>query len=65
MKVQKINFGTITDEDIKSYKEKVSQLDGVVFNASDVNVDKRIITIRLGNKEDDEYITPKAAAVPP
>jgi peptide deformylase len=60
MKVQKINFSSITDSDIKLYKEKISELDGVVFNASDVNIDKRIITLRLGNKEDElTLVNPK------
>jgi hypothetical protein len=53
MKVQKINESPITQDDIKAYKEAVSKLDGFVFNASDVDMDKRIITIRLGNIEDE------------
>jgi hypothetical protein len=53
MKVQKINNVKITQEDIKEYKEKISKLDGFVFNASDINMDKRIISIRLGNIEDE------------
>ena len=53
MKVQKINESSITDKDISSYKEAVSKLDGFMFTAVDVNMDKRIITIRLGNREDE------------
>jgi hypothetical protein len=53
MKVQKINQSPITQDDIKTYKESISKLEGFVFNASDVNLDKRIITIRLGNKEEE------------
>ena len=53
MKVQKINNVKITQDDIKEYKEKISKLDGFVFNASDINMDKRIISIRLGNIEDE------------
>ena len=53
MKVQKINESSITQDDIKAYKEAISKLDGFVFNASDVNMDKRIITIRLGSIEDE------------
>jgi hypothetical protein len=53
MKVQKINESTITHDDITSYKTAISKLDGFVFNASDVDMDKRIITIRLGNVEDE------------
>jgi hypothetical protein len=53
MKVQKINESTITQDDINSYKVAISKLDGFVFNAADVNMDKRIVTIRLGNVEDE------------
>ncbi len=60
MKVQKINESTITQEDISNYKNKISKLDGFVFNASDVDMDKRIITIRLGNVEDElTLVNPK------
>jgi len=60
MKVQKINESTITQDDITSYKTAISKLDGFVFNASDVDMDKRIITIRLGNVEDElTLVNPK------
>ena len=60
MKVQKINESSITQEDVNLYKNALSKLEGVVFNASDVGLDKRIITIRLGNKEDElTLINPK------
>jgi hypothetical protein len=60
MKVQKINESPITSEDISSYKEAISKLEGFMFNASDVNMDKRIITIRLGNIEDElTFVNPK------
>ena len=60
MKVQKINESSITHDDIKAYKEAVSKLEGFVFNASDVDMDKRIITIRLGNVEDElTLVNPK------
>jgi hypothetical protein len=62
MKVQKINESTITQEDVNSYKAAISKLDGFVFNASDVDIDKRIITIRLGNVEDElTLVNPKVA----
>ena len=62
MKVQKINESTITQEDVNSYKAAISKLDGFVFNASDVDIDKRIITIRLGNVEDElTLVNPKIA----
>jgi hypothetical protein len=60
MKVQKINESSITQNDIKAYKEAISKLEGFVFNASDINMDKRIITIRLGNIEDElTLVNPK------
>ena len=60
MKVQKINESPITQEDVNLYKNAISKLEGVVFNASDVKLDKRIITIRLGNKEDElTLVNPK------
>jgi hypothetical protein len=60
MKVQKINESPITQEDVVLYKDAISKLEGFVFNASDVNIDKRIITIRLGNIEDElTLVNPK------
>ena len=53
MKVQKINESPITSEDITLYKDAISNIEGYMFTASDVNIDKRIITIRLGNVEDE------------
>lgn len=53
MKVQKINESPITSEDISLYKEAISKLEGFMFTALDTNIDKRIITIRLGNIEDE------------
>jgi hypothetical protein len=43
MKVQKINESPITQEDVNLYKNAISKLEGIVFNASDVNINKRII----------------------
>jgi hypothetical protein len=60
MKVQKINEGPITSEDINFYKEAVSKLEGVVFNGADAGIDKRIITIRIGEKENElTLVNPK------
>jgi len=53
MKVQKIESSTITADDVFSYNQTTSKLEGIVFNAADVNIDKRIITVRIGNKEDE------------
>ena len=60
MKVQKINESPITQDEIVDYKNKISKLDGYMFTASDVDIDKRIITIRLGNIEDElTLVNPK------
>jgi hypothetical protein len=60
MKVQKINESSITDKDISNYKEAISKLEGFMFTAADVNIDKRIITIRLGNVDDElTLVNPK------
>jgi peptide deformylase len=60
MKVQKINQTPITDGDIAAYKESISKLEGFMFTAADVNMNKRIITIRLGNAEDElTLVNPK------
>ena len=60
MKIQKINESPISSEDINSYKEAISKLEGFMFTASDVNMDKRIVTIRLGNVEDElTLVNPK------
>lgn len=64
MKVKKIQTSTVTTDDVTLYKEKISKLEGFVFNASDVNFDKRIITIRLGNIEDElTLVNPKVLQV--
>jgi hypothetical protein len=64
MKVQKISFSSITDSDIKLYKEKTSKLDGIIFNASDIDLEKRIISVRLGNQEDElVLVNPKVLQV--
>ena len=51
MIVKKIENSVITSDDIAEYKKRISNLDGFLFTAADVNFDKRIITIRLGDKD--------------
>ena len=53
MKIKKINQAPITTDDITSYKEAIAKLEGFMFTAADVDMDKRIITIRLGSIEDE------------
>lgn len=48
MIVRKIEESSITAEDVNQYKEKISKLKGITFNGLDVGIDKRIVTIRLG-----------------
>lgn len=47
MKIKKIEQTQVTKEDIVEYTKRISALKGKYFNASDVGMDKRIITIRL------------------
>ena len=64
MKIKKINHGPISAEDVSNYKHLVSNLDGIVFSAADVSLDKRIITIRLGNKENElTLVNPKVISI--
>lgn len=53
MKVGKIEKSDITTQDIELYKERTSKLNGVAFTANDVNINKRIVSIRLGEIEDE------------
>jgi hypothetical protein len=60
MKIHKISESSITAEDIAKYKEAISKLDGYMFTALEVGMDKRIITIRLGNVDDElTLVNPK------
>lgn len=53
MKIKKIEQSEITADDIQLYKDAIKKLKGFIFTANDVNINKRIITIRLGNVEDE------------
>ena len=60
MKVKRIEESSVTEKDIKSYTESISKLNGVVFTAADVNMNKRIVTVRIGSKEDElTLVNPK------
>jgi hypothetical protein len=54
MIIKKIEQSPVTAEDIKLYKEKTSKLKGYMFTANDVNMNKRIVSLRL--TEEDELI---------
>lgn len=49
MKVKQIESSEITMDDINEYKNRTSKLKGVGFTASDVDMDKRMISIRMDN----------------
>ena len=51
MIIKKIQQSPITADDIKIYKERTSKLKGYMFTANDVNMDKRIISLRLVDDE--------------
>lgn len=59
MKIGIINDSSIQSEDIELYREKVAALKGIVFNANDVGIDKRIISVRLIGEEDLILVNPK------
>ncbi len=64
MKVQKIENSEISNEDISTYKNAIEKLEGYVFNAADVDINKRIITIRLGEKENElTLVNPKVIQI--
>ena len=48
MKVKRVEKTPVTTEELNLYKEKVSKLKGFAFNALDVNMDKRIVTLNFG-----------------
>jgi hypothetical protein len=51
MIIKKIQQSPITADDIKIYKERTSKLKGYMFTANDVDMDKRIISLRLVDDE--------------
>jgi len=50
MKVKRVERTPVTTEELNLYKEKVSKLKGFAFNALDVGIDKRIITLNFGGE---------------
>ena len=51
MIIKKIQQSPVTADDIKIYKERTSKLKGYMFTANDVDMDKRIISLRLVDDE--------------
>jgi hypothetical protein len=50
MKIKKIEYTPITQEDVIEYRNLIQNLQGNFFTANDVNMDKRIITIRINEE---------------
>ena len=53
MKVKRVENTPVTAEELNLYKEKVSKLKGFAFNALDVGMEKRIITLNFGGEYDE------------
>lgn len=53
MKVKLINKSSVTSDELNQYKDAISKLQGIAFNAMDVNMDKRIVTLRFGGEYDE------------
>ena len=61
MIVKRIEKTPVTNEELNEYKEKISKLENeYAVNASDVGMDKRIVTIKFGGEYDDlTLVNPK------
>ena len=54
MIVKRIEKTPVTNEELNEYKEKISKLENeYAVNASDVGMDKRIVTIKFGGEYDE------------
>jgi hypothetical protein len=49
MIVKTVNDSDISNDDIELYKSLTSKLEGVIFNGPTVGIDKRLVSIRLGD----------------
>jgi len=47
MKIKQIKQSPVTNDELSDYNNKISKLKGIGFTANDVDIDKRIITLRL------------------
>jgi hypothetical protein len=47
MKIKKINQSPVTNDELSDYNNKISHLKGIGFTAHDVDIDKRIVTLRI------------------
>ena len=48
MKIKKVEQTPVTSDELNLYKEKISKLKGFAFNALDVGIEKRIVTLNFG-----------------
>ena len=53
MKIKKIEQSAITKEDIAQYKNLVQQREGMLHTANDVGMNKRIVTFRADEKDNE------------
>jgi hypothetical protein len=53
MIVKRVEKTPVTTEELNLYKERISKLTGIAFNALDVNMDRRIITLNFGGDYDE------------
>ena len=53
MKIQRVEKTPVTTEELNEYKQKTSNIKDVAFNALDVGMNKRIVTLRFGGEYDD------------
>lgn len=59
MKIKLIDEAPIEAYDIEMYKLKISKLKGVMFTANDIDMNKRIISLRIIGDDDLILINPK------
>jgi hypothetical protein len=47
MKIKQIKQSPVSNDELSDYNNKISKLKGIGFTANDVDIDKRIVTLRL------------------
>jgi hypothetical protein len=53
MKIKRVEKTPVTTEELNEYKQKTSNIKDIAFNALDVGIDKRIVTLRFGGEYDE------------
>ena len=59
MKVKMIKPSPVTNDELSEYNNKISKLKGIGFTAHDVDMDKRIVTIRIVDDSPLTLVNPK------